>query len=212
MDPTGQLSDTIQEALTDVLIAMQAALTEAIVEVVKALANLTVIATTSAPGHSRSGDLTNAQMHENAMIVYNNLSAKGWSSNAIYAVLGNMQHESYTINPGRWQDNGGPGYGLVQWDPASKYLNWAEVNGYAADSLIGQVEYLVSSMQPGAGEWLPNHRSVPAGYGMTYSDFIISNQDVGRLTLVFMHCYERAGVAHSDRRQGYATYWSNYFQ
>lgn len=79
--------------------------------------------TPSAEGNSSDGFLTEEQMNENATIIYNRLIEKGWSSNAICAVLGNMQPESYTINPGKRQDYGGPGYGLVQWDPASKYLD-----------------------------------------------------------------------------------------
>ena len=160
-------------------------------------------------GHASSGDLTSAQMHENAQIIYDMLVGKGWSLNAICAVLGNMQHESVTINPGRWQNGGGSGYGLVQWDPASKYLNWAAQNGYAEDSLCGQVEYLVASMQPGAGEWFRNSR-YPDCY-LSYSKFITSNSSVDHLTKVFLWSYERPGVSHIDRRVGNAMYWYDYF-
>ena len=157
-------------------------------------------------GHSSDGDLTPDQMYENAEIVYDTLILKGWSHNAICAVLGNMQHESYTINPGRWQDGGGPGYGIVQWDPATKYLSWAAENGYADDSLIGQLEFLNISMQPGYGEWLQN----PYCY-MTYKQFISSNESVDYLTKVFMHCYERPGDWQTSKRIRYANDWAKYF-
>ena len=100
----------------------------------------------------------------------------------------------------------------MQWDPASKYLDWAKENGYENDSLEGQLNYLYFSMQPGNGEWLPNHDSVPSGYGMTYNDFITSNQDVDYLTQVFSYCYERPGEIHMDSRIERAEYWYDIFK
>ena len=143
----------------------------------------------------------------NATYVYQTLYDKGWSKNAICAVLGNMDEESCGVNPGKHQAYDGPGYGIVQWDPASKYLNWAQNNGYADDSLEGQVEFLVESMQPGMGEWLPDNSSVPDGYGMSYSDFISSSADVSYLAQVFVYCYERPSEPHMDQRINYAVYW-----
>ncbi len=157
-------------------------------------------------GHSSSDDLTSQQMHDNATIIYNQLSDTGWSHNAICATLGNMQHESVTINPGRGEDGGGGGYGLVQWTPASKYLDWASQNNYKKDSLPGQVEFLVYSMQPGQGEWLNNSNAY-----LSYDQFIHSDASVAYLTEVFMWSYERPGVPHLDRRIECAEYWSNYF-
>lgn len=47
-------------------------------------------------------------------------------------MLGNMETES-TINPGIWQSlnsgNASGGFGLTQWTPATKYINWANNNG-----------------------------------------------------------------------------------
>lgn len=120
-----------------------------------------------------------------------------------------MQHESVTINPGRFQNGGGPGYGIVQWDPASKYLNWAKVNGYADDSLVGQVEYLIYSMQPGNGAWFKNS-NYPKDY-LSYSNFIVSTDSINRLTKVFVWSYERPGISHMDSRIEKACYWASYF-
>lgn len=160
-------------------------------------------------GNASVDDLTNQEMHENAEIVYQTLSGKGWSHNAICAVLGNMQHESISINPGRYQNGGGPGYGIVQWDPASKYLNWASANGYASDSLKGQLEFLDYSMQPGQGEWFKNS-SYPDMY-LSYSEFICSDSSISYLTQVFTWSYERPSVPHIDERIRYAQYWNSYF-
>ncbi len=159
-------------------------------------------------GHSSGGDLTNTQMHDNAEIIHDTLINQGWTSNAICAVLGNMQAESVTINPGKYQD-GGPGYGLVQWDPASKYLNWAAQNGYADDSLQGQINFLTYSMRPGQGEWFRNPQY--PNYYLSYQDFISSDASVVYLTQVFLWSYERPSIAHLDNRIRYSTYWYNYF-
>lgn len=157
---------------------------------------------------SSNAYLDESQMQHNAKLVYGYLADEGWSHNSICAVLGNMQKES-TINPGRHQVNG-TAFGLVQWDPASKYTDWANANGHKNDSMIGQLKFLIYSMQPGSGEWLYN-QAYP-NYYMTYNDFISSNDSVDYLTGVFLYAYERAGVPCLDERITYAQYWSNYFK
>jgi len=65
---------------------------------------------------SSNNYLSQSQMENNAMIVYDYLSKQGWSKNAICGAIANMQAES-TINPGLWEKGNttNPGYGLVQW-------------------------------------------------------------------------------------------------
>ena len=46
--------------------------------------------------------LTQKEMQENVNEIYTYLNGKGWTTNAIAGLLGNMQRES-TINPGLWQ-------------------------------------------------------------------------------------------------------------
>ena len=175
---------------------------------VRVVKMITSLAITQA-GYSSSGDLTQSQMRKNAKIVYDKLTTLGWSKRAICATLGNLQHESVTINPAKWQGGVGPGYGIAQWDPASKYLNWAKSNGYKSDSLIGQVIFLDYSMQPGNGEWFKNS-SYP-NYYESYSDFIKSTKSVDYLTSVFMYSYERPSVPHLEERKKYSQQWYQYF-
>ena len=70
---------------------------------------------------------------DNAQYIYNFMIRNGASQNAALAVLGNMYAES-TCNPGIWQNLDSSrtdlGFGLVQWTPSTKYINWA-----AADPL-----------------------------------------------------------------------------
>lgn len=85
--------------------------------------------------YTSNAPLTLAQMENNAEIIYRYFTTDygvgvdwAWSKLAIAAMLGNMEAES-TINPGRWENgdinNLNVGYGLVQWTPASKYIDWA---------------------------------------------------------------------------------------
>ena len=72
-------------------------------------------------------------MEGNAYEVFSFLSDRGWTTNAIAGILGNMQSES-NINPGVWQnlDSGNYilGFGLVQLTPANNYTTLASANGY----------------------------------------------------------------------------------
>ena len=82
--------------------------------------------------YSSNSYLSYSQMKVNAQYILDYLIAKGWTKNAVCGMLGNMQRES-TINPGIWQNldagNTSLGIGLVQWTPATKYLNWCTEQG-----------------------------------------------------------------------------------
>lgn len=178
------------------------------IEAIKIGFKLAVAAITDIITITSNDYLTLEQTQHNAKLVYNYLEFSGWSHNAICATLGNMQHESQ-INPGRYQNGVGPAYGLVQWDPSSKYLNWADKMGYADNSMIGQLNYLIHSMQPGNGEWFSN--SSVKGYYLTSSKFISSTESVEFLTQVFLWSYERPSDIALENRISYAKYWDSYF-
>ena len=136
-----------------------------------------------------SNALNQEQMEVNATYIYSYLTAKGWTVNAISAMLGNMQAES-SINPGRWQGNnvgGGPAYGIVQWDPFSKYINWATSNGFSdpseMDSNLARIIYEVENKLQwyGTGNYS----------GMSFEEFATSSESVAFLAVGFLLCYER---------------------
>ena len=151
--------------------------------------------------------LSPEQRQHNATLIYYFLQSQGWSHNAICATLGNMEQES-TINPG-FHQRGGGGFGIVQWDPANKYTCWAGENGYADNSLTGQLKFLQYSMQPGQGEWYKHWTY--SQYYLSADTFIRSDKSIEFLTAVFLYSYERAGVPVLDTRIEYALYWSDYF-
>jgi RHS repeat-associated protein len=147
--------------------------------------------------------LSSEKQKANAEYIYNYLSEKGWYKEAICGLLGNINQESW-FNPGVWQDlnNTSLGYGIVQWDDATKFLNWAGLKFDGANEMAKndpkhlmdlELDILIWSMQPGRGEWLP---SLSANYGspykMTYEEFITSTKNAGDLALVFHGSYERS--------------------
>ena len=106
--------------------------------------------------YDSSNSLSQSQMEINATYIYSYLKHKGWTINAISALLGNMQAES-SINPGRWQsdrvggDSDSHGYSLVQWTPYTKYTNWCSQQGYSY-KIIKMTKLLNGE------EWMPTVR------------------------------------------------------
>lgn len=153
--------------------------------------------------------LSQAEMENNVDIIFNYLKSKGWSDNAIAAVLGNMQEES-TINPGIWQNltpNVSSGWGLVQWTPSTKYTNWAQQNGFANDNGYAQLKW-IDEVMASSGEWFQNP-NYPVYYE-SYADFKTdTTHTVEWLTLCFLHSFERT-TNHIQNRVDNANAWYTY--
>lgn len=163
--------------------------------------------------YNSSNALTTEQMKVNAYYIYSALLDKGWSKNAICALLGNMQSES-SINPGRWQsdrvggDSSGHGYSLVQWTPYTKYTNWCSSNGYSdpseMDTALARIIYEVENKI----QWIAT-----SVYDMTFEDFTKSPNSPSILAKAFMLCYERPAdqsVTKQNQRGEQANYWYEY--
>ncbi|MCU7526198.1 MAG: hypothetical protein HF308_17115 [Ignavibacteria bacterium] len=151
-----------------------------------------------------SRPLTMAEMTVNAQYILNYLLAKGWTKNAICGMLGNMQSES-SINPARWQsDNVGntsAGFGLVQWTPASKYLNWCTSNNLPykeMDSNLLRILWEVDNHQ----QWYATN-----SYPMSFTEFTQSTQTPEYLAQAFITNYERPADPTQPQRSTNARYW-----
>ena len=153
--------------------------------------------------------LSQSEMENNALIVYSELTKKGWSLNAIAGLLGNMESES-GINPAIWQSldygNYSGGYGLVQWTPATNYTNWATSNGYAIDDGYGQLVW-IDTMTVSTGQWIPT-----SDYNFSFSTFKKSNESPEYLASAFLKNFERAGVEVESARRTNAREWYNYLK
>ena len=152
--------------------------------------------------------LTENQALENGQLIANFLIKKGWSKNAISALIGNMWVESY-VNPNMyelgfdWSQD--MGFGLVQWTPRSKYWNWALNNGYSENEIRNgkaQLERLIFEMNVG-GQYYPTNN-----YPETFKEFSKSTKNLEYLTNAFTWNYERPnyddGVASLPERIRFA--------
>jgi hypothetical protein len=152
---------------------------------------------------SKNDFLSIEEMTVNAQYILDYLTGRGWTKNAVCGMLGNMQTES-TINPGIWQglnegDMSG-GYGLVQWTPASKYIDWANAQGYdytAMDSELARILWEVENNQ----QWIDS--------AMTFQEFTHSTDTPSSLAMKFIAAYERPADPTQPARGDQAEYWWN---
>jgi hypothetical protein len=135
--------------------------------------------------------LTEDQSLSNAQLVVNHFKGTDWTKESISALCGNMRHES-SLNPNIWEFGYGHsldrGYGLVQWTPASKYIDWANAQGLTytdGDSQLARIDYEVTNNI----QWIPR-----TDYNNTTFVEFRQNQgnwSVDYLTEMFTWSYER---------------------
>lgn len=152
--------------------------------------------------------LTESEMQNNAFVQYSDLSAKGWTLNAIAGLLGNEETES-NINPGIWQslDEGNTklGYGLVQWTPSTNITVWLSQNGYELDDGFAQ-DIAIDTPIP-AGQWIETSE-----YQISFSDFKTSNLSAEDCASAWLKNFERAGVEVETERREQARKWYEYLK
>lgn len=159
--------------------------------------------------HSSNSYLSLSQMKDNAEYIFNYFGSRGWTTNSICAMLGNMQRES-TINPGLWQNmdegNTSLGLGLVQWTPATNLINWCEAHDVDYLDITSQCERIIYELQNGLQYYETDD------YPETFEEFTQSTESIEYLTTAFLKNYERAGVEALDERIENAEYWYSYFE
>lgn len=156
---------------------------------------------------SKNAYLTLAEMQVNARYIYQYFSAQGWTLNAIAGMLGNMQTES-TINPGIWQNldkgNTSLGFGLVQWTPATKILEYLDNHGFSDTDIEGQCQRIVYEKEHGLQYIMTD------SYPMSFLEFSISSDTPEYLAYVFLNNYERPSNKDQPNRKTQARYWYDY--
>lgn len=154
--------------------------------------------------YSESGYLTNAQMEINALYIYSYFKHEGWSDESIAGMLGNMQAES-TLNPGCWESHNigdmTHGYGLVQWTPATNYINWCSGD---ASEIDNQLDRIIYELENGL-QFYPSDSS-----SMTFREFTKSTKSPSELAYIFLKNYERASVEVIEKRKANANAWYSY--
>lgn len=164
-----------------------------------------------------SSPITTEQMEVNALYVYSFLLNKGWTSEAIAGVLGNMENEG-GLNPGRWE-NDDPSYtsggcGLVGWTPGRRHTSWCSERGLDWTTMDANLEHLNWEIHDG-DDYYPT-----SGYPMSYEAFTQSTESPYYLACAFAWNYERSWVvlygseaekeALRKRRGGDAEKWYRY--
>jgi hypothetical protein len=151
--------------------------------------------------YSENRFLSLEEMTVNAQYILNYLLGSGWTKNAICGMLGNMQSES-TINPGIWQSldsgNMGGGYGLVQWTPASKYIDWANANGLVYTEMDSEIKRIIYEVENNI-QWING--------SMTFLQFTQSTDTANNLAMMFITSYERPANPDQPNRGTQADYW-----
>ena len=144
-----------------------------------------------------------ATQQETAQQIWNYLTSKGWTKESVAALLGNAQSESGIIAD-RWESNivgnMSGGYGLVQWTPATKYINWAKSNNLVYQDIISQCKRL---------EWEVANNQQFYSPSMTFKQFTQSTQTPEVLADIFIRSYERPYNPNQPARQTQARYWYN---
>ncbi len=149
--------------------------------------------------------LGDAEMQPNALYVAAYFVEKGWTVNAIAGMLGNMQHES-TINPGIWErleeGNTARGFGLVQWTPATKLIDWAAGLDYT--DIDVQLDRIIWELENGEQFYKTDT------YPINFRDFSHSAKSPEYLAGAFLYNYERPEEYNIEPRQRAAREWYDF--
>lgn len=151
-----------------------------------------------------------ADMQNNAKIIWANFKAKGYTLNATAAMLGNMQTES-TINPGIWENltvDYTKGYGLTQWTPATKYINWAGDNWENPDRELARITWEINNNE----QWFRNPNAPIVDPPMTFMVFAHSTETPELLANYFLWYYEHPTNINQPARATQARYWYDYLE
>lgn len=128
-------------------------------------------------------NMTQAEQENNALIIATYFRGIGWTDNAIAAMLGNMQVESF-LNPAQFEMgynfSASHGFGLVQWTPRTKYSDWAGADWETNyDEQLTRIKYELDN----GLQWTYN-------VNMSFAAFSTSTLSTDYLTEVFCRNYE----------------------
>ena len=149
-------------------------------------------------------------MDSNAKIIWDYLTSHGWSQEAVAGILGNMEVET-GIEPNLHEYGGGTGYGLVQWTPGTRLINWAHQNGLDPSNIYTQLKRLefevenchISSINPYIDK---------LGVG-NFRDFTKLRKSPEEMARIFVINYERPSNEGMklEKRQAAARRWYDKF-
>lgn len=139
------------------------------------------------------------EQEKNAWGIWTFFKQRGWTEQSIAGMLGNMETES-GIRPDIDEIGGGTGYGLVQWTPKSKLVNWANANGLdyrTLDTQCKRIQWEVENNQ----QWI-----AISPYYYSFREFT-QKTSISECALAFIKCYERPGDPNQPIRVTQAQRW-----
>ena len=144
------------------------------------------------------------EMYNNALYIASYFFRKGWTLEAISGMLGNMQTES-NMNPGIWESldsgNTARGFGIVQWTPATKLINWATEQGLDYKDIDTQLARIEWEKDNGVQYYATDN------YPETFEEFTQSEKTPEYLAYAFLNNYERPAERDQPNRKTQARYW-----
>lgn len=156
---------------------------------------------------SSNNYLSLAQMKENALEIWGYLYGEGWTLNAVAGILGNMQSES-TINPGIWENlqegNLNRGFSLVQWTPASKYIDWCTPLGLDPTDLYSALQRISWEVENDV-QW--GYSAFGEAPPYDFRTFTQSIEAPSTLAMYFIRFYERPADVNQPWRGTQANFW-----
>jgi hypothetical protein len=159
--------------------------------------------------YSKNAYLSPEEMTANATYILNYFTAAGWTKNAVCGMLGNMQTES-TINPGIWESfdagNMSRGYGLVQWTPATKFIDWCNDRGLNYTDMDSDLKRITYEVENNI-QWYNDSLGNPPPF--TFTEFTKSTLSAYDLGMIFLHHYEIPHVYDQPDRGTQAEHWFN---
>lgn len=139
---------------------------------------------------------------KHARYIYDYLYSCGWTPNAIFATLGNLEIES-KLNPSETNSENGA-YGLPQWYPSDKLTSTLQPGESASDvdvqlRKLNHDRYDTSS----GAQWRKGNMTTE----MSYESYEHSTKSISILAEYFMKCYEVVFDSSLSKRQSSANKW-----
>ena len=148
-------------------------------------------------------------LHTRALNVWRQLRTTGWSAQSIAGIMGNMQTESMgfqhdLMELGQEWNWPNCGYGLVQWTPATKLIDWCVANGHDYTTVEGQIARIKYEFENGV-QWFANP-SRPDLQFVLQSVFV-TQSNVELCADEFLAFYEHPADPTQPLRLTQARYW-----
>lgn len=146
----------------------------------------------------QAGGVSVSSTGDNPQIALDFFSQNGFANYQAAGIVGNLYVESVGVDPERLQNNftenipmppdpnsQSIGWGIAQWTPPSKILNYAASVNENPDLLSTQLQFIMYQLST-------SYASVATA--------LRASTNVSQATLIFLLQYERAGVLHINSR------------